>query len=264
MRNVVTIAGVQAAKLRRRKLIWLFGVAPFVLSLMVATPALIALSRPEFAEAGVDAIFSWGLIIGWGGFLSWAGRLFALILGATAIDRDLRDGTIFPVLAKPASRAEVIFGKLLGSAAIVGVYFAMEVLILLVAAGMGGPDVVWGHLLLGLLADMFAYLAMLTLGLMLGMVMRPALGVGIAILGGILLNVTSTMIQSSSAVWQWIGGILIGLLPRAGEMTAWLNTSQAAQLDPVPIAMRLGYALAWSALLAVLALWRFERRELTR
>lgn len=262
--HIVTIARVQTAKLRRRKMIWLFGVAPFVLSLMVVAPALIALSRPEFEDAGVDALFNWGLIIGWGGFLSWAGRMFALILGATAIDRDLRDGTIFPVLAKPASRAQVILGKLLGSATVVGVYLAMEALILLVAAAAGGSDVEWGYLLTALLADAFAFLAMLSLGLLLGMVMRPALGIGIAILGGILLNITSYMIHSSSTAWQWIGGLLIGTLPRAGEMTAWLNTSEAAQLDPVPVAMRLGYALAWGALLTVGALWRFQRRELTR
>ena len=72
MRNILAVAGVQSAKLRRRKLVWLFGLAPFVLSLLVATPALIAISRPEFEEAGVDALFIWGLILGWGGFLSWA------------------------------------------------------------------------------------------------------------------------------------------------------------------------------------------------
>ena len=119
LRSILAIAGVQAAKLKRRKMIWVVAMGPVGLYLLVAGPALFF--QAEFASMTPDgfAMISWSVISGFGRILSNAGQLLALVLGALTVSGDLRDGTLFPALAKPVSRLEVISGKLLGSALVV-------------------------------------------------------------------------------------------------------------------------------------------------
>jgi ABC-type transport system involved in multi-copper enzyme maturation permease subunit len=264
MRKVWVVARVQAAKLRRRKIIWLFGLAPFLLSLLVAGPTIILMTRPEVKQAGMESMFTWGLILGWGGFLSLAGRVFALILGAMTVDRDIRDGTLFPVLAKPISRAETLMGKYLGSALIMAVYLAFEALIMVLAMTQAGVERQWLPVMNSLLADVFVFGAVLALGLCLGVVLRPALGLGLAFVSLIWMQLTAPLLNSEHPVWYTLGVIPPVLFPRAGEMAIWLDVTSSAHVDAVPIMLRIGYAVAWTLLLLTLTLWRFERRDLVR
>ena len=264
MRKVWVVARVQAAKLRRRKIIWLFGLAPFLLSALVAGPTILLASRPEVKEAGLESLFTWGLILGWGSFLSLAGRIFALILGAMTVDRDIHDGTIFPVLAKPISRAETILGKYLGSALILAVYLTIEAVIMLAAMTQVGGDRQWLPVLNNLMADIFVFAAVLALGLVLGVVLRPALGLGLAFVSLIWMQLSTPLLQSEHPVWHTLGMIPPVLFPRAGEMALWLDVTSSAHVDAVPLLLRIGYAVAWTLLLLALTLWRFERRDLVR
>jgi ABC-type transport system involved in multi-copper enzyme maturation permease subunit len=180
------------------------------------------------------------------------------------VDRDIRDGTLFPVLAKPISRAETILGKYLGSALIMAVYLAFEAVIMAVAMTQAGVGRQWLPVLNSLLTDVFVFSAVLALGLCLGVVLRPALGLGVAFVSLIWTQLSTPLLQSEHPLWHTFGMIPPVLFPRAGEMALWLDVTSSAQLDAVPLLLRIGYAVAWALLLLLLTLWRFERRDLIR
>lgn len=260
--RILAVAGVQAAKLRRRKFIVLFGLAPFALSLMVAGPALLMF---ESAPDGLDLgpLFQFGMILGWGGFLSTAGCALALLLGATAVHRDITDATLFPVLAKPVSRLEAILGKYIGSAYVLGLYLAIEALIILAATSQAGPHANWWQVLGALGNDVLRLGAFLALGLAVGIILRPTVGLSVVAGCGIWLMLIDPLLQAQSATTRWFGYAALALFPHTSYWNNWLDTTSSMQTDPVNQLARLAYVILWGLLFLSLANWRFERRELS-
>lgn len=259
----LAIAGVQAARLKRRKMIWVVAMAPVGLYLMVAGPALFFQAKIASMSPDGMSLLSWPLISGFGRILSNAGQLLALVLGALTVSGDLQDGTLFPALAKPVSRFEILAGKLLGSAAVIGVFLAVEALLLalsLTQMGMGAP---WGQLTLFLLSDALVFVVCLCCGAMAGQVFRPTVGVALILGLGVLYSFWPILIEQSDLTWYGLGAVLLATFPSIEEMA--LHSAGAGSSDLLePTAVRIAYALTWSAFFGLLALWRFERRDLTR
>ena len=260
--RVLAVARVQAAKLWRRKFVVLFGLAPFALSLLVAGPAILLFkSTTGGAESG--PVFRFGMILGWGGFLSVAGCVLALLLGATAVHRDITDATIFPVLAKPVSRTEALLGKYVGSAYVLGLYLAIEALILLVATSQAGPHANWWQVLGALANDVLRFGTFLSMGLAVGVILRPAVGLSVVAGCGIWLMLLDPLLQSHSGKARFFGLAALSLFPHTGYWNGWLDTTESMQTDPASHLARLAYVVLWGLLFLALANWRFDRRELT-
>lgn len=263
LRNIMAIAGVQAAKLKRRKIIWVVAMGPVGLYLMVAGPAMFL--QVKFGSMVPDGIsmMSWSVISGFGRILSNAGQLLALVLGALTVSGDIQDGTLFPALAKPVSRLEVLSGKVLGSAAVMGVFLAVEAVLLGLSMTQVGVGAEWDQMVLFLFSDMLVFVVCLCCGAMAGQVFRPAVGVALILGLGVVYSFWPILIQQSGPTWYGLGAFLLATFPSIEEMA--LNTSGANSSELLePAMLRIAYALTWSALFAWLALWRFESRDLTR
>jgi ABC-type transport system involved in multi-copper enzyme maturation permease subunit len=257
---MLAVAGVQAAKLRRRKLVVLFGLAPFALSLLFAGPTILLLKN---SGAELGPMFKFGMILGWGAFLSAAGCLLALLLGATAIERDITDATLFPVLAKPVSRSELLLGKYAGCGYVLLFYLAIEALILLSAASQAGAGADWWQLVLALAGDALRFGTFLALGLMVGVILRPAVGISLVAACAIWLMLLDPLLKAQTFAVRCLGLAALALLPHTEFWGGWFDSTTAAQTQTGHWSLRIAYVVLWGLLFLALARWRFERRELT-
>lgn len=260
--RIMAVARVQSAKLRRRKLVMLFGLAPFALSLLFVGPALLIFSNVERGGADLGPMFKFGMILGWGAFLSVAGSVLALLLGATAIERDISDATLFPVLAKPVSRSEVLLGKFIGSGFVILFYLALEALIILAATSQAGAGTDWWQVLRALASDALRYGTFLSLGLLVGIVMRPAVGVSVVAGGAIWILLLDNLLQSHSDAVRIMGLLPLALFPHTEFWGGWFDTTSMTLVVPAHWAACTSYVILWGWLFLALARWRFERREL--
>jgi len=128
MRRVLVIARVVWLDLLRRKDL-------YVMAILLLTLLFVLMSLNLFGlGAVVRYILDVGLLMAW---------LFALVLAVSLAGRQLPQeesrGTIFPLLAKPVTRAELLLGKWLGSwTSSVFAAFAFYLVIVLLTAFRGG------------------------------------------------------------------------------------------------------------------------------
>jgi len=104
MRNVLAVAGVVLRCWARRK-------EGYILVLILAG-VLYAVASMDVLAAGGSALYLYdvGLLLTW--FLGW---IVAVHVGASELPGEESRGTVFLLLAKPLSRAELIAGKWLGA-----------------------------------------------------------------------------------------------------------------------------------------------------
>ncbi|RKY99484.1 MAG: hypothetical protein DRQ04_07465 [Candidatus Hydrothermota bacterium] len=120
MRSIIAIFGGTLKEGVRSKLFW--GILVFALLLFLSTMVVSELSFAEkekiIADLGLSLISAFGLIA-------------AVILGTDLIYRDIQNGTIQIILARPVKRWKYVAGKYLGLMAIIGVNLLLLSLMLL-------------------------------------------------------------------------------------------------------------------------------------
>lgn len=261
--SITAIAGVQAAKLKRRRLIWVVAMGPIGIYLLVAGPVLFLQAKFGSEMPGNVPLITWSLLSQFARILSNAGQLLALVIGALTVAGDLKDGTLFPALAKPVSRFEVIAGKLIGSAVVLAVFLTVEALLLALSMTQAAEGAAWDQMLLFLTTDLVVYLVWLCCGAMAGQVFRPTVGVAVVLGLGVMYSFWPILVEQSGFSWYGLGALMRATFPAIEEM-ALHSVGANSHSQAAPAMLRIAYALAWSSLFAVLALWRFERRDLTR
>ncbi|MBI2438446.1 MAG: ABC transporter permease [Lentisphaerae bacterium] len=88
----------------------------YVLLILLAAFLALLMSLNLFGlSAAVSYLKEIGLLLAW--LCSW---ILAVSVSARALPQEERQGTIFPLLAKPVSRAQVLLGKWLGAWSVVG------------------------------------------------------------------------------------------------------------------------------------------------
>lgn len=117
MNRVVAVAAMTVRRLMRNRLL---GVALLVTLLVLGlqtasiSSALRLRGGGQIEEASdvLAGIFATTLAL-----LGFFGQLIALVVGASVVRRDVIDGTVASVLARPVSRAEYLAGSVLGGVA---------------------------------------------------------------------------------------------------------------------------------------------------
>ena len=140
MRNVLAVAGVVLRCWARRK-------EGYILVLILAG-VLYAVASMDVLAAGGSALYLYdvGLLLTW--FLGW---IVAVHVGASELPGEESRGTVFLLLAKPLSRAELIVGKWLGAwLAVVVCTLAFHAVALLSAltAGVVPPGIAFAEMCL--------------------------------------------------------------------------------------------------------------------
>ena len=112
---------------RARVLLGLTGVAFAVALYSLVVGAFTLNDAPRVvADLGAAAISVFSIAV-------------AILIGATALHRELEQKTILPLLARPIRRSEYLVGKYLGVMLVVGVFIMAEGgLVLMMSAAMGG------------------------------------------------------------------------------------------------------------------------------
>lgn len=278
MQTVLIFAELTIRETQRRKVLWvslllaagfltIFGVG---LSLIFRELARLGAGVDDM-DFGLGALFSAALYM-----VNFLVIVMALLISVTAVSGEIDSHTIEALVTKPVRRWEVILGKWLGFAAILTVYTVLLV---------GGVIVLYrwqtGFLVSNVLAGLGLMLmqGLLVLSLtMLGGTRLSTLAngvlafmmVGIAFIGGWVEQIGS-LLQSETAVN--IGIVTSLVMPTEilwRQALALLQprvTSAAFAAGPFmvlsqPSDLMIGYAVVYTAVLLLLSLVAFSRRDL--
>ena len=221
---MIVIARLTVKELVRRRVVWVLAILTVVSVALVGwgLDRLVTLAT----ENGSDSL---SIQIGVSQVLILVAFMFSFVLaitaafvGAPAIGGDLESGVAYAILARPLRRADLLLGRWLGSAVVVGIYAAASGLLAIgvtvLLTGYGPPD--------PFLAVSFLVgeaLVLLTLTLALGSVLPSIAAGAIAVVGfGI----------------AWMAGVMAGVGGRArrGGARAGRRGEPLAVPDRRPVA----------------------------
>lgn len=183
----------------------------------------------------------------------WVSHLVTLLMSARLIPDELEQRTLYPLLARPLHRREVIFGKALAAwvtGVLVFTCLMIPALLLVPQLEFYAPGALLQHLLLSLAA--LALTAALGQALTLLLPRTTGVAVGAALIFGtpFILNFRPV-------------ALLRPLLPSPDRLNLVLRYTDGA--DPLPavdLILLLGYGLIWTLLLISLSQTLFQRRAL--
>jgi ABC-type transport system involved in multi-copper enzyme maturation permease subunit len=285
-RLVLVIAGLTLREIARRRVLWV------LLLLSVASVALVGwgvngivgMARDEGVEELEIRIAVSQILIMIAFMFSFVLAMSAAFLGAPAIASDVETGTVHAMLARPLQRAELLAGRWLGLAVVVGGYAALSGLLAIAVIGL-----VSGHqpptplVAVGFLA--FQAITVLTLALALGTrlptmaagaitVVMFGLGWFAGVLGSIAVALEAAPLAAISDVTRVLiptdglwRGVVYGLEPpmvilaaaTAGREMMSANPFFADTPPPLPF---IAWAVLWIVLVLAAGALAFRRREL--
>lgn len=197
--------------------------------------------------------------------VSLFGVIIAIVLGVTMLHQELRKRTILNILSKPVARWEFVTGKFLGLLAtltlIVGLMCAG--LLAFLSALEGHFD--WG-LVLASCTTLLEIMVIIAVALLFSsLVVTPALA-------GMFTAATFVAGRSAgylryffsnehSAVVQTIAKVLYWTLPRLDRFSIADRVVYGQHVEASYLVALLAYALAYSAVLLLLSVGLFSRRE---
>ena len=286
MPTAVTLAMLTVRESARRRVLVVLTILSVLSVALVGwgTSALVGLARENGAnELQLQIAISQVLIL-IAFMFSFVLAMSAAFLAAPAIAGDVESGTILAVLARPVRRADVVLGRWLGLAVVIGAYTAVSGLLAIAVVGfMTGftppsPLVAIGFLVL-------QAIVVLTLALVLGTrlpgIAAGAISVvlfGLAWFGGVLGGIAGFFgAESLGSVVSAIGylmptdglwrGVVFGLEPplivliAAGRIGAAAGANPFFATEPPPAAF-VAWSIVWLALVLAGGIWLFRRREL--
>jgi Cu-processing system permease protein len=250
MRHALTIAGVTLRELLRRKIqlnLLVFGTVLIFASQVISTLTLGEMHR-ILSDLGLTA-------------MELVGTLLAVFLGASLVAGDVDRRVIYPVVAKPVSRAEYVLGRYLGlvtalvfnllvMAVVLGAMLALDARSLapidtpfVAAVGMLGVQLA----VVGAIAVLFSSFTTTTLAAM--------FTVSVVVAG----HLTNDM----RALWKgadWVAAAIWYALPNLGALS--LNAAVIYRL-PVPATAwtAAAYGLLYAGAAIALAATVFQRRD---
>jgi ABC-type transport system involved in multi-copper enzyme maturation permease subunit len=280
---MITIAVLTIGEAARRKVLWvLIGLALLAVALTTwGADRLVALLHDQNEpELQVKLVISQVLIFIAFQF-TFVLAMTAAFLGSPAIAADLESGIAQAMLARPLRRSAYLLGRWLGLAVVVVAYAAGSALLALGAVGWVS-DYSPPSLLQPVAYLAFQALVMMSLAILLSTRLSPIAGGAICVVGwglawmaGVLGDVGAALNASGVAAIGDLGrvllptdglwrGVIYGLEPGViiagvGSGPARANPFFAAEPPPPQF---LAWAVAWVAIVVLLAIWQLRRREL--
>ncbi len=195
-----------------------------------------------------------------------AGLFITIVTCIYLIPVEIERRTIYTVLSKPVQRLEFVLGKFLGGFATVFINIAaMGIVFLLmikIQEGRFPPEMVKGVVLtffqMMLLAAMTIFFSTFATP-----VLNFFMSFGIFIVGN-LSTVTESLTTSRVPITRFVGNIIHYLLPNFGNFNiqnAIIHPTIDIQNEGAFIRMNIIYAIIYSAVLLVMAIIIFDRRE---
>jgi ABC-type transport system involved in multi-copper enzyme maturation permease subunit len=197
--------------------------------------------------------------------MRWFASLVGLVIGVTVTRQDLRDGTIFSVLAKPVARWEYLLAGYLGS-----LINLMMVWIVLAAVYVGlvyltdqPLGTVHVMVLLG-----HATMSVLMLSLGFGLAQRFSAWVS-AVLSVVIYNgdtvvglITSLFTLMKVTVPKGGRQAMAFLFPATNSLDALFGSLAKTALEPVSLIWAFLHLVDYSVVMVLLGWWMFRRQDL--
>lgn len=283
---MIIIARLTVRELIRRRVVWVLAILSIVSVALVGwgLERLVAIARADAVDEIQIAIGVSQILILIAFMFSFVLAMTAAFVGAPAIGGDLESGVALAILARPISRAEVMFGRWLGCAVVVVAYTVVSGLLAIgvaqLVSGYGPPE---PFLAVAFLSGQA--LVLLTLTLALGSVLPSIAAGAIAVVGfglgwmaGVMAGVAAALgvdllgrvaevsrwILPSDGLWR---GVIYGLEPplvlliAAGEAPELANANPFYAPAPPPLIFVI-WSVVWIGLVLGLAARWFERRDL--
>ena len=192
--------------------------------------------------------------------VSFAGGILSLVIFSTLVSSERARGSIHWVLARPLSPAHLLFGKWLGACAMMFIYTALISIILVGFAFLTDRSLAMSAIYACLL--MFPKFVLVgSVALVLAMLMPPPVAGVLAYFVGAGIFQT---IAKYLAPWPWLRTVCTGinyLLPNYGAFSPYLRFLLGKQPDPVRVLLLALYAVGYSAVMLLLAIAVFRRRD---
>ena len=238
----------------------LYGFLFFALVLIVFSLVLGQLSIGEQVRVTLD--------VGLAG-ISFFSVLMSIFLGISLLHKEIEKRTIYPVLAKPISRAAYLIGKFLGLSATMFVQIALMTLFLIVVLWVQGGSPSFG-LLLAIALSVVEMLLVIAMALFFTSFSRPFLS-GLFCLGIFAAGRNADLISKLAEVkaLAWLEPVVDGattILPNlyvfypSGKLVegSWASVHDQF-VSSGYVASAAGYGAAYTAvflLLSIVLLWR--------
>lgn len=266
MTRTVIIAGHVLSRLWRQKLVLVtLVVALLIIGLMSSSLFMIKtatqLGQPSEAQQMAMGLFFFVTML-----MGWFADLVGLVIGVTVTRQDIRDGTVFSLLAKPVARWEYLLGSYLGS-----VVYLLLVWLVLTGVYVGLVYVTEQPLgrMHGLVLLGHAALSLLMLSLAFGLAQRFSAWIA-ALLAVVIYNGDAAVNTLGSLVGllglgmpEWIHKALVFPLPATNCFDMLFESLMKTQLQSLPWGWGLLHIIDYSALMVLLGWWLFRRQDVT-
>jgi len=240
----------------------LYGFLFFALVLIVFSLVLGQLSLGEQGRVTID--------VGLAG-ISLFSVLMSIFLGISLLHKEIEKRTIYPVLAKPVSRAAYLLGKFLGLAATMVVQIALMSLFLIAVLSLHGAAPGFG-LLVALALCLIETLLVIAMALFFTSFSRPFLS-GLFCLGVFAAGRNADLISRLSDIESlaWIGPVANGvstILPNlylfypSGKLVegSWVSVHEQF-VSTGYLASTIGYGAAYTVVFLLLSIVLLGRRD---
>jgi ABC-type transport system involved in multi-copper enzyme maturation permease subunit len=265
MATLLMVANVLNRLVRNKLLIVTLLVALLIIGLMSSSLLMVQMATEagEVATAQTQAAVAFfGVIFLMGIFTNLVG----LVTGATVTRQEIRDGTIFSVLAKPVTRWEYLLGSYLG-----GVSYLLLIWVMVAAIHVGlvylmGQELSQPHVL-SLLGR--ATLSLLLLSLAFCLAQRFSTWVA-AVLSVVMFN-GDQLVTLIANVFELMklsfpDGARRALafpFPATDSLDAVFESLLKTRLESPPVGWAFLHLVDYSAVMVLLAWWLFRRQDLS-
>ena len=254
MTPIILIAGQTMKELIRDRILWTFFAA--AIGLVILSLLLGSLTFIEHVKITIDL----GLAM-----IHILGLALSVFLGTTLVGKEIRNRTVYAVLARPLSRQEYILGKFFGLMGIVGlscIFLSVALLILLKLLDHM-PTQSFFVSLWGILWEMGV---VSSFALLLSLITSPMVG-AFATVGWWAAGTLSTDIyyfaqKSQGAAVEWIGNICYYLVPRLDLFAIKNRVVYEATIPGSEVLQFSFYGTCLVGLLLALSMWIFSKKEL--
>ncbi len=250
--NVFAIAAVTLRELLRRKVqvnLLVFGTLMVLASYVISLLTLGFMHR-ILADLGLSA-------------MQLIGTLLAVFLGSTVVAGDVERRVLYPIVAKPVSRAEYLLGRYLGLSATLLLNLAV------MAVALAAVLVVEARSLSTLDAPFFAAIAMMAVELVVvaavAVLFSSLTSSTLAAIFTLSLAVAGNLTNEVRNLWkggaEWLGTVVWYAVPNLGALS--LNEAVVYR-TPLPEGALVAalYAILYAAAALAVASLLFERRDL--
>jgi ABC-type transport system involved in multi-copper enzyme maturation permease subunit len=221
--------------------------------------AVVILQAHAAEEAVRRLLFSLGLTCGFG-----AAAVLVVVLAARQVPKEIEQGTILPLLARPLTRWQFLWGKfvacwLVGVVSLVAFAFLIR---LLVAAPAQFNEVLFVQAVALKIAGLAALTAItLTLSLFMPEALTIAVSLGYYFLWGVVFNIIQSGLQEATGNASWFAGRALYVFPHLEILD--VPRLCLAQTTPLAWGLTLAlliYAAGYTAIALLVAQNLFEKR----